>query len=488
MAATRACAGSDVSLTPRVPRESWLLEKRGDIFFHVNDAIPYHEFLADYMAQIRGWSGLANLMRDPAGHFKLISALSFCRCVSAALIGIGIPIFVLTHWTLDEGSNFYSGLTAAIAAISYVSSTLVFGRASDKYGRKKTLVVSLIGNIIVTLIDFSFIFLVNISRTPLLLGFIVVNRGLEGFINGLFWPVLAAGITDVGCFYCKSDAESMITTKKGLGWYNVGWNAGLLAGSLMFYVLMTMNDLDLVITLPVIIQVINLLLMLFYKDLKPLHEPVNSNRSKMDMSPLNVAAQIASLGKKVRSVIPIIIGYVFVFTYGFALNWIYMTTTNLLDFLGVASILGILEALRITCQGVTSSRSFIGKKRVGGKVLVLYLLMCGLVGLMGLSTTGIGYLNFLVLAPLIGIVMGFIYFEALNMAVNTSAGKNNEGTVMGLFEGIGSTGSFLGALYAGYFTQVSTFSQSYFIGIGTFIVLIIACGLLYFASWKMKTG
>ena len=439
------------------------------------------------MAQIRGWSSLANLMRDPASRFKLISALSFCRCVSAALIGIGIPIFVLTHWTLDEGANFYSGLTSAVAAISYVSSTLIFGRASDKHGRKKTLVVSLIGNVIVALIDFSFIFLVNIARTPLLLGFIVINRGIEGFINGLFWPVLAAGITDVGCYYCKSDAESTVTTKKGLGWYNVGWNAGLLAGSLMFYVLMTVNDLELVIAFPVIIQVINLLLILFYKDLKPpREEDRGETRSKNNETFRARIRKFTSAGNNTRSFLPIILGYVFVFTYGFSLNWIYMTTTNLLDFLGVASILGILEALRITCQGITSSKSFIGKKHVEVKVLLLYLLLCGLIAIAGCSTTGAGYLNFLFIAPLIGTVMGLVYFEALSMAVNTSAGKNNEGTVMGLFEGIGSTGSFLGAFFAGYLTQISTFSQSYLIGLVVFLGLIAGCGILYFVASRRK--
>lgn len=439
------------------------------------------------MAQIHGWSSLANLMRDPAGHFKLISVLSFCRCFSSALIGIGIPIFVLTHWTLAEGSNFYSGLTAAVVAISYVSSTLVFGRASDKYGRKKTLVISLLGNVIVASLDLSLIFLVKVAQTPLLLGFIVINRAFEGFINGLFWPVLAAGITDVGCYYCKSESESTITTKKGLGWYNVGWNAGLLAGSLLFYALMTVNDLDLVIALPVIIQIINLLLMVFYKDLKPSRDQVDGEiYSKEKLNFRDMTLKFASLGKKLRLFFPIILGYLFVFTYGFSLNWIYMTTTNLLDFLGVASILGLLEALRITCQGITSSKSLIGKKHVEVKVLFLYLLLCGLVAVMGFSTTGLGYINFFILVPLAGTLMGLIYFEALNMAATANAGKNNEGTIMGLFEGIGSTGSFLGALFAGYLTQVSTFSQSYFIGLIAFFVLIVACGILFFASSRKK--
>jgi len=43
-------------------------------------------------------------------------------------------------------------------------------------------------------------------------------------------------------------------------------------------------------------------------------------------------------------------------------------------------------------------------------------------------------------------------------------------------------------LFAGYFTQVSTFSQSYFIGLVTFIVLIAVSGLLYFASSKKSTS
>jgi MFS family permease len=437
------------------------------------------------MAQIRGSSRLATLIHDPAGHFKIISVLSFCRCISAALIGIGIPIFVLTHWSLAEGSNFYSGLTGAVVAISYVSSTLIFGRASDKHGRKNTLIVSLMANVIVALLDFSLIFLVRIARTPLLLGFIVLNRGIEGFMNGLFWPVLAAGITDVGRFYCKSEAETTVTTKKGLGWYNVGWNAGLLAGSLLFYVLMIQDDLDLVIALPVIIQVINLLLMLFYKDVKPIRDETQEKQRKKDRSS-DKAKKNQFQKRNFRAFFPILLGYLFVFIYGFSLNWIYMTTTNLLQFLGVASILGILEALRIMFQGITSSRTFIGKKHVELKILLLYLALCGLVAIAGFSTTPSGYWNFWYITPLVGTVMGLIYFEALNMAANSSAGKNHEGTVMGLFEGIGSTGSFLGAFFAGYFTQVSTFRESYFIGLYTFIVLIIAGGLLYVASRTKK--
>jgi MFS family permease len=419
-----------------------------------------------------------HLFAGCAGQFRIVSLLSFCRCFSAQLVGIGIPILILKYWTVREGSDLYSGLSMSIVALFYVFSTVFGGRISDRVGRKRTLVGALRATFGITLMDLTTVIILLSRLTPSswLLLFIMITRALEGLITGFYWPVLAACIPDTGCFYGKGEKEQATLTTKGLGLYNLGWNAGMLCGSFLYAILAYENMVEVVLMCPVAIQAVNLYLMAFYKDCGIL----KTSKPKKQKGDRTLSVDDAVM--KYRAVLPVVLGVLFVFTYAVFINWVYITTTNLVAFLGLAPLIGVFEALRITMQGISSFKVKPSNKHALARVFVLLAVMDAFIVVMAFFTKHVWL--FLFLFPSLGFIMGLVYYDSLDMVTNAASSRGNEGFVLGIFEAMGSIGGFGGSLLAGFITQVSTFSASYAWGAGATALLIITCFVIYLSLNK----
>ncbi len=387
--------------------------------------------------------------------FVLIALHSFFMASSSMLVAMGVPIFILAYW----GSNFFSGLSLAIASIAYMVSTSLFGRVAARIGRMRSMRISLAGNLAVFVVIFILFLLVQLPSNDWILPVILIARVLEGVATGFFWPNLEARIAEVAHYYGNDARDHANMTGKGVAWFNLGWNIGLLMGSLAFMALMQQDWLVVVVFLPIIIQGANLMLIVWYKEVGG-----SPTRSIQPDKPEEIREKITS--RRVRSHPTIVmVGLLLVFFYGISLNWIYTTTTNFLNAIGFVPMLGLLEALRLVTQTVTSTWFKRGSKMKPGVIAITSMGVLAITAAMGLTASKDLFYYFFAWFPIIGLVMGAMYAESLNMVANSGVSEK-QGQAMGFFESIGALGNFSGPFLAGLITQtvlVNPYSTSFFI-------------------------
>lgn len=400
------------------------------------------------------------------GHFRLTSMLAFLRTLTGTLIGSGIPVFVLTYWK----SNFYSGLSISAIAITYIFSPVVFGNLSDRIGRKKSLLIATTGNLLLACLFFSCNFFILLPRTGWLIIFILVLRGLEGMFNGFFWPILQSNISDLTLTYSGNDAQHREElTRKGIGVYNLGWNGGILTGGLLLSLLLSFDRLDLVLTVPMVSNCINLFLVVFlFAEQKHYLE----NNKKQEISKEKGASRSNGFKQMLQGNKLLPFGITYILFYGFLLGIITTTTTNLYKFKDIAMLIGITDSLRIAFQAASSSKIRFNQSRILLKVTGLFASLIGIFFTLVLGTIFFSPVAFLVIYPVLGFVMGIIYTEAMAIMVADKDDKK-KGFLMGIFESMIGIGFFLGPLIAGYITEYYSYVLSYTTGLLSIFVLFL---------------
>jgi MFS family permease len=334
--------------------------------------------------------------------------------------------------------------------------------------------ISLAGNLAAFLVVFTLFLLVQLPSHDWILPVVLMARVLEGVATGLFWPNLEARIFDVANCYGKDASDHAEMTGKGVSWFNLGWNVGLLTSSLVFMALMQQGWLVAVVFLPIIIQGANLLLIAWHKEVG------GSSAGTFQPSKPEVVEK-TNAGGRVRSLPTIaVVGVMLVFFYGISLNWIYTTTTNFLNAIGFVPMLGLLEALRVVMQTITSTWFKRGSKMKPGVIVFTSMGVLALTAAMGFTASKDMFFYFFAWFPIIGLVMGAMYAEALNMVANSGLSER-KGQVMGFFESMGAMGNFSGPFLAGLITQtvlVNPYPTSFFIGTICFAGLLTALVVL----------
>lgn len=434
-------------------------------------------------------NGRPRVEEIPAGactrQFTAIALHSFFMASGAHLIGLGIPIFVLRTWS----SDFFSGVAISIPSFFYIITTLLFGRISAKIGRKNSMVVSLAMNQVIFVLHFSLLVLAPVTGSSWMLPVIVACRGGEGIAQGLFWPTLEARISDVASLNCTTIEHRSMVTGRGVSFFNLGWNVGLLFGAFAFWVIMISDSLEIVIFLSIIVQAMNAAIYKFSSDVdKPENQLSHQEASEPRM---NGGEEAGSRLKGTTWTIPATLGILLVFFYGFSLQWIYTTATNFCFSIGVVPLLGVLEALRLGMQTITSSWFKHGSALKLRTIVATAIAVITLTIIMGFSANPGSYMLMFAWFPLLGLVMGTMYAESLNM-VELARTPQHKGYLMGLFESAGSMGNFSGPVIAGYITQailVEPYPTSFFIGATSFACLMLAiASIVLIVSKKMRNA
>ncbi|MEX2681907.1 MAG: MFS transporter [Candidatus Sigynarchaeota archaeon] len=416
-----------------------------------------------------------------SGLFTTIALHSFCMASAAQLTAMGIPIFVLRNW----GSDLLSGASLSIPSLFYIIFTLLFGKVSGRIGRRRSMLVSLVANLAIFVCFFSLVLLGPMTGTSWMLPLILACRGGEGIAQSLFWPNLEARISDIAESNSGNEEDFSKLTGKGVSFFNLGWNVGLLSSAFEFWLIMAVNNLGLVMFVAIIAQAMNLSMYRFYTDIEvPTCRTSQQASKKRDGA---TGAHLEPIDQR-KSWMPAGLGLMLVFFYGFSLNWIYATTTNFCFATGIVPLLGILETLRLAMQTITSSwfkhEAKVKLFTIEATAVAVVLLVIA----MGLSASGSNYLLMLFWFPLLGTVMGTMYAEALNM-VELSGVPEKKGSLMGLFESAGAMGNFSGPFLAGFITQttlVQPYPTAYFIGAATFTCLIVAITTITATMYKKK--
>ncbi|QEE16099.2 MFS transporter [Promethearchaeum syntrophicum] len=142
--------------------------------------------------------------------------MSFVRTFFYAIFSLALPNYLIYDKNL---SSDLVGTIGSISAITYIAGPFCARYVTNYFGIKKTLIISTtLGLIAVT----STIFVSN----PYIL---ILIRGIEGFLNGFFWPNTLNLITSW---------EKNHKSKKEINFlkiFNYSWNFGLMSGFVVGY-------------------------------------------------------------------------------------------------------------------------------------------------------------------------------------------------------------------------------------------------------------
>jgi len=182
-------------------------------------------------------------------HWRFWPALClvFIFGFSSPLIMLAAPIYYI-----QQGVEiiFISLLSTALT-ITYSISPIILNKISDRLGRRKSIIIAMIGATGAEIIFF-------ITLNPIVF---LIERLFEGFILGFFFPNLQASISD--------NAE--IDHQKYLARFNLSWGIagifGLLFGALF---LEFINDLKFLFYISPIILALNVFIAIFF-----FQEPIN---------------------------------------------------------------------------------------------------------------------------------------------------------------------------------------------------------------------
>ncbi|MFX0167183.1 MAG: MFS transporter [Candidatus Hodarchaeota archaeon] len=169
--------------------------------------------------------------------FWPVQLLVFIFAFSSPLLMLAIPIYFF-----QQGIEIkIISLLSIALTITYSFSPILLNRFSDRLGRRKSVIISMVGALCAQLIFY-------ITLNPIVF---LIERLFEGFILGFFFPNLTASI---------SDAPN-IDHQKYLAKFNLSWSIavvfGLLFGAL---VLQFTDDLKFIFYINPIFLVVNSLL------------------------------------------------------------------------------------------------------------------------------------------------------------------------------------------------------------------------------------
>jgi len=139
--------------------------------------------------------------------------------------------------------KFISLLTIAIT-ITYSISPILLTRISDRLGRRKSIIISMIGATSLQLIFY-------ITLNPVVF---LIERLLEGFILGFFFPNLTASISDV----------PNIDHQKYLAKFNLSWSIAIVFGLIFGWIILQFtDDLVFIFYISPIILLVNIFIAIF---------------------------------------------------------------------------------------------------------------------------------------------------------------------------------------------------------------------------------
>jgi len=168
---------------------------------------------------LSGFAGHRLGERAPRGTPRFMPLLYACAflmdAASSAMVVSRSPFGMLLGAT-----PFELGVLGSAATVPYAFSTLLFGRLSDRLGRRRLVLAG-----VACLIPL--FALMPASKTPLQFGLLLA---MWSFVMGAYWPPLQAWIGDLR-------ATGLVG--RALTWFNVGWSTGVMVGSLVGGLLFT---------------------------------------------------------------------------------------------------------------------------------------------------------------------------------------------------------------------------------------------------------
>lgn len=242
--------------------------------------------------------------------FWPVLCLAFIFAFANPLLSLATPIYFFQQGVQIK---FISLLSIAMT-ITYSISPILLTKISNKLGRRKSIIISMIGATGLQLIFY-------ITLNPFVF---LIERLLEGFILGFFFPNLTASISDV----------PNIDHQKYLAKFNLSWSIAIVFG-LIFgaVILLFIDNLVFIFYLSPIILLVNIFIaiFLFQQSTPPNFKPQDKNTTFKTINPENNQDSTAYS----NYFIPVIIPLLFILYTSFAAgngSFLYPIRAELLGF------------------------------------------------------------------------------------------------------------------------------------------------------------
>ncbi len=341
-------------------------------------------------------------------------------------------IFASWYSTQMGGTPLEAGLAFGVFGLVYIFSPTIGGRLSDRKGRKKTLLLSTGGYIIVIIL-----FLLPYVSPWQLIGI----RALEGFVFGFIAPTIEGMVSEL-------QTESEVAT---LGNFSTSWSASMILPPMVIAYLSGAYGDTSGIFVVLGVEILALMIVAgFLQGYK--RKPVTSS-SNVGILPSPIPAQV----EKVSKTSPLFIAsYLSVMLWGVVSTIVlglfpsYILLLSDLGYPFAAEDFGNL----LLVWNLARTLTFIVIARLSGErmkqAIIAGAILSALSGFMLFLFIDIGV--FTIAMILSGIAVGFNYLGALYLVV--SATDIEKGGHAGLVESMGGVGLFLGPIAGGWLMQI----------------------------------
>lgn len=373
------------------------------------------------------------------------------------LLGFGIFIPLLPSFSINELhiSEFMIGFIVGIYSLMQFLFTPVWGSLSDRYGRKPVLVMSLIGSII------SYLMLALVfSGVFLSVVLLVISRAFAG--------IFAANLSAAQAVI--SDITSPEDRTKGIGLISAAFGLGFVFGPAIGGVLSQNFGYGFPIYVSAGLSLMATLLCVFvFRETLSKEIQISNRQNKKIRNPLNVKLTLSVLrNEKIGKYIIIFFITVLAFSNIFGtlqlfaerkdgLNMTQSEIGYLFSFMGITGAFVQLFLLKII------------KKELGEEKTLLLGCFLSLIGLgfIGLSSA---ILSLLMLLFLLSVGNGMSSTVSISL-LSQNTGPEEQGTILGINQSLGSLARFLGPTWGGFVYQYLGY-QSPFITGGIFMLMV----------------
>ncbi|MFX1569061.1 MAG: MFS transporter [Promethearchaeota archaeon] len=384
--------------------------------------------------------------------FWPVILMAFSYTINGSLIMLGIPLLFYQKGVSIE----IIGLLSAAQIIAYCFSPLLFNKVSDKLGRKRSVILSMVG---VSICQITYLFILE----PIV--FFIV-RFTEGLFLGFFAPNLQASISD----------NPSLDHSKYLSRFSLSFNSGSLAGLLFgtLFLFFIDNILLVFYIAPLMIIANSVIAIIFFQE---------STQKDETSSILNSIPTSNEVKYHIPVIIPIVILFGFSFATG-SVYFIYPIKSEILGFPPYSTyFLSFFFSLAQTIS--TYMASLWTTKRLRLMSLISIILISLLIIAFGINEY---FLGFIILFVVIGLSAGVLYGSALKffMILNLTKQTSKYSSFMESLTGISYfTTQITAGIIGGLALELAFFTLAIIL-IGIFILYLLCIKKIYIISNNKK--
>ena len=371
--------------------------------------------------------------------FWPIMCLAFFYPINNSLVNLAIPLYFF-----NQGLEiFLIGFLVAGFFITYCFSPLLLNKMGDKLGRKRSIIIALLGTSIAQIIFY-------FTLEPLMF---LISRMIEGFVMGLFWTSLQSSISDKN----STKNENYISR------YNLSWNSGALLGFLVgTIILLNIDDVSIIFyTAPILIFINLIISIVFFQETKKHKDNDETSQN------LNVKSNF----ELNRIYIPVVLPILLVLAFGLAKNSINFSYPIKSEIIGFQTYtVYLLAFLTILTQLISTTFATYLKITVLKKITVMSLVALIIINIL----LGINYnfFVFILLFLLLGLFAGTLYSFGLKLSILLNI-QYHTSKYTSINESILGTTYLITPIICGYIAIINLNLSFYAISLGLFSMLIL---------------